>query len=51
VRLGRGDELGRFNVGSTVIVLCAPGRVRWDASIRMGGKVRVGQRLGVVTEA
>ena len=35
------------NVGSTVILLCAPGRVRWDASIREGAKVRVGQALGV----
>jgi phosphatidylserine decarboxylase len=43
----RGAEVGRFNVGSTVILLCAPGRVRWDAAIREGVKVRVGQALGV----
>jgi len=49
VRLERGDELGRFNVGSTVIVLCARGRVRWDAAIRAGENVRVGQPLGLVT--
>ena len=44
-RAGARRELGRFNVGSTVIVLCAHGRVRWDAAIRTGKKVRVGQRL------
>jgi phosphatidylserine decarboxylase len=43
----RGAEVGRFNVGSTVIVLCARGRIRWDAAIREGATVRVGQALGV----
>jgi phosphatidylserine decarboxylase len=47
VAVERGAEIGRFNVGSTIIVLCARGRVRWDASIREGAIVRVGQPLGV----
>ena len=46
VSLERGAEVGRFNVGSTVILLCAKGRVRWDAAIREEAKVRVGQALG-----
>jgi phosphatidylserine decarboxylase len=48
LRLERGDELGRFNVGSTVIVLCAQGRVRWDDAIRAGAQIRVGQPFGVI---
>ena len=47
VPVERGAEIGRFNVGSTIIVLYARGRVRWDASIREGAVVRVGQPLGV----
>jgi phosphatidylserine decarboxylase len=44
--LERGAELGRFNVGSTVIMLCAPGRVRWNEALGTGARVRVGQPLG-----
>lgn len=46
VLLGRGDELGRFNMGSTVILLLPPGAVEWSASARPGGTVRMGQALG-----
>jgi phosphatidylserine decarboxylase len=45
-QLGRGAELGRFNVGSTVILLYGPGRVQWDPAIRAGAPVRLGQVLG-----
>lgn len=47
VRLERGEEMGRFNLGSTVILLFEPGRVRWDERLRPGQKVRLGERLGV----
>lgn len=42
----RGDELGRFLLGSTVIVCCEPGRVVWEPTVRAGTRVRMGQRLG-----
>lgn len=44
--LERGAELGRFLLGSTVIVCCEPGRVAWEDSTRRGTRVRMGQRLG-----
>lgn len=47
VRLGRGEELGRFNVGSTVILLFGPGRVAWSSWLREGARVRVGGEIGV----
>jgi phosphatidylserine decarboxylase len=47
VELGRGAELGRFNMGSTVIVLF-PRNVRLDPALVAGQPVRVGQRLGAV---
>jgi phosphatidylserine decarboxylase len=46
LRLERGAEMGRFNLGSTVILLFEPGRVRWEETLAPGQKVRLGQRLG-----
>lgn len=45
-RLARGDELGRFNFGSTVIVLLPGEQVAWHASLAPGRAVRVGASLG-----
>ncbi len=45
-RLNGGDELGRFKLGSTVIVLFAKEAMRFVATLRAGDSVRMGQRLG-----
>ncbi len=45
-KLVRGDEMGRFNMGSTVILLMQPGAVEWDSSLQPGQAVRMGQSLG-----
>ena len=45
--LVRGAEIGRFNMGSTVIALFPPGMARWDPAFRPGASVRCGQRIGV----
>jgi phosphatidylserine decarboxylase len=42
----RGAELGRFHLGSTVILCFAAGRV--DLSVRTGDRVRMGARIGTV---
>ncbi len=44
--LPQGAEMGRFNMGSTVILLLPPGRADWDAGLRAGLAVRVAQALG-----
>jgi phosphatidylserine decarboxylase len=44
VELGRAAELGRFEMGSTVILVFPPNTVRWQ--IRPGDPVRVGAKLG-----
>lgn len=49
VRLDKGAEFGRFNMGSTVILLFGPGAVRWESGLQAGTVVRMGQRLGKVT--
>jgi phosphatidylserine decarboxylase len=46
--LEKGAELGRFNMGSTVILLFEPNRARWAPEVRAGGEVRLGRPLGVV---
>jgi len=43
-RLARGQELGRFEMGSTVILVFPPGTVEWE--ITAGQPVRVGARIG-----
>lgn len=50
VDLPRGGELGRFNMGSTVVVLLPRG-FRLDPGLRAGQPVRMGQRLGVIPGA
>lgn len=44
--LARGAEMGRFKLGSTAIVLFAPGHATWDPAMRAGAAVSMGQALG-----
>lgn len=46
VQLNKGQELGRFNMGSTVILLFGQGQVVWESAIQAGAGVRMGQCLG-----
>jgi len=46
VHLARGAEMGRFNLGSTVIVLFGPDRVRWREGLEAEVRVRMGETLG-----
>jgi phosphatidylserine decarboxylase len=48
VFLDKGAEMGRFNMGSTVILLFAGDAVRWDPAIQPDASVRMGQRLGEI---
>jgi phosphatidylserine decarboxylase len=49
LRQPRGAELGRFNMGSTVLLLLPPGLARWDQHLAPGSAVAVGQGLGSLT--
>jgi phosphatidylserine decarboxylase len=48
VKLKRGDEMGRFNLGSTVILI-TPSNFELDESLIAGSTVRLGRRIGRVT--
>jgi phosphatidylserine decarboxylase len=45
-QLARGEQMGWFNMGSTVILLFPKDRVQWLAGLAAGMPVRVGQPLG-----
>ncbi|HLQ12639.1 MAG TPA: archaetidylserine decarboxylase [Steroidobacteraceae bacterium] len=49
--LPRGAELGRFNMGSTVILLLPPAAGGWEASLTPGRTLRVGERIGALPGA
>nr|WP_276584066.1 archaetidylserine decarboxylase [Pseudomonas sp. RIT-PI-AD] len=51
IHLRQGDELGRFKLGSTAIVLFGPQRVRWASGLAANSPVRMGQALGQAVEA
>lgn len=44
----RGDEFGRFNMGSTVVMLATPGLLQWSQSLSVGQALQVGQSLGTL---
>jgi phosphatidylserine decarboxylase len=48
IRLERGAELGRFNMGSTVVVVLPAGRARWDPRLAADAEVRVGSEIGKI---
>jgi phosphatidylserine decarboxylase len=48
VELARGDEMGRFNMGSTVILLFPRDRIVWRDDLAAGHELLMGQPLGKV---
>jgi phosphatidylserine decarboxylase len=48
VALDKGEELGRFNMGSTVILLFQKDRATLGPQARAGAAVRLGESLGVL---
>jgi phosphatidylserine decarboxylase len=51
ISLARGTEMGRFNMGSTVIVLMPPGVLEERTEPCAGDSVKVGQRLANITRS
>ena len=46
IRLERGTEMGRFNMGSTVILLFGKDSIRWQEGLQAGQALKMGQQLG-----
>lgn len=49
LQLQRGEELGRFNMGSTVVLLFPQNSVRFSEELGPGDAVQMGQSLGSMT--
>lgn len=45
IQIARGGEMGRFKLGSTVILLFGPEAVKFQESLSAGSAVRMGQAL------
>ncbi len=45
----RGEEVGRFNLGSTVVLVLPPAMAEFERVLRPGAPVRLGQRLGTLS--
>jgi len=43
-----GEEMGRFNMGSTIIVLFPENRAEWQSQLQAGQAVRLGEKIGNV---
>ncbi len=46
--IARGAELGRFNMGSTVVLLFPAGRAQWQATLGPGDALKMGQAIGAL---
>lgn len=49
ITINQGEELGRFNMGSTVVLLLPRKQARWENNLRPGMAVRMGENIGVLT--
>ena len=45
IELARGDEMGRFKLGSTAIVLFGPNAVQWKESLQEGSPTQMGEQI------
>jgi phosphatidylserine decarboxylase len=46
IELARGQEMGRFNMGSTVILLYGPEQMDWLDTLQPGTELRMGAQIG-----
>ncbi len=44
--IAKGKEMGRFNMGSTIIVLFAKDNINWNADLTAGETVELGEKIG-----
>ncbi len=46
VKLNKGDEMGRFKLGSTAIIVTPEKTIDWDTFMKAGTPLKMGQRIG-----
>ena len=50
-QLARGEYMGHFNMGSTVVILGPQSVVDWSANLRTGRTIRVGEAMARMAKA
>lgn len=50
VNLKKGEEMGRFKLGSTAIVLFGPNVMQWQDQFSAGSATRMGEKLGTLKQ-
>jgi len=50
LRLEKGAEMGRFNMGSTVILILPPDTIDWSPDVKARDRIRMGQTLARLRE-
>ena len=50
-RYERGEEIGRFNLGSTVILIMPPEKLIWHSDLEQGQKINVAEKIGTVVSS
>jgi len=48
LKFARGEEMGRFRLGSTVVMVMSKGRAQWSNTQKPGKKVKLGEVFGQV---
>jgi len=48
ITFAKGQEMGRFNMGSTVILLHAKNKMEWEKTLKAEDVVRLGQAIGQI---
>jgi phosphatidylserine decarboxylase len=51
MQLAKGVEAGRFNMGSTVVLVFEPGKMQFAANMQVGATMRLGQRIGQLLDS
>jgi len=46
ILLKKGEEMGRFNMGSTIIILFGKNKVAWEKDLHAGKTVKLGEKIG-----
>jgi len=47
VFLQKGEEMGYFNLGSTVIVLFGDQSIAWESTLHVSSKLKMGEKIGI----
>ncbi|WP_150909921.1 archaetidylserine decarboxylase [Marinobacter halotolerans] len=50
IRFEKGEEMGRFRLGSTVVIVLPKGKVSWESNQKAEKEVRLGEALGILSE-